>query len=85
MRHRAALGDAHGVFFRTDWEYNTASFMRNVWMIDCKSLNHHLRNPTFVKCSDKRLSIDLAALRQMMWLTPDGELRRESDQISPTW
>ena len=49
--------------------------MRNVWMIDGNSLNDHLRNPTFTKCSDKRLSIDLAALRQMVWLTPDGELR----------
>ena len=85
MRLRAALADAHGVFLRTDWEYHTARFMRNVWMIDCNSLNDHLRNPTFTKCSDKRLSIDLAALRQMVWLTPDGELREKSDQISPTW
>ena len=56
--------------------------MRNVWMIDCNSLNDHLRNPTFTKCSDKRFSIDLAALRQMVWLTPDGELRERigSDQ-----
>ena len=82
MRLRAALADAHGVFLRTDWEYHTARFMRNVWMIDCNSLNDHLRNPTFTKCSDKRLSIDLAVLRQMVWLTPDGDLREKigSDQ-----
>ena len=82
MRLRAALADAHGVFLRADWECHTARFMRNVWMIDCNSLNDHLRNPTFTKCSDKRLSIDLAALRQMVWLTPDGELRQKigSDQ-----
>ena len=73
------------LFLRTDWEYHTARFMRNVWMIDCNSLNDHLRNPTFTKCSDKRLSIDLAALRQMVWLIPDGELREKSDQIRPTW
>ena len=85
MRLRAALADAHGVFLRTDWEYHTARFMRNVWMIDCNSLNDHLRNPTFTKCSDKRLSVDVAAFRQMVWLTPDGELREKSDQISPTW
>ena len=85
MRFRAALADAHGVFLRTDWEYHTAGFMRNVWMIDCNSLNDHLRNPTFTKCSEKRLSIDLAALRQVVWLTPDGEVREKSDQISPTW
>ena len=46
-------------------------------LVDCNSLSDHLRNPTFTKCSDKRLSIDLAALRQMVWLTPDGELRDE--------
>ena len=83
MRLRAALADvAWCVLAYRLWEYNTARFMRNVWMIDCNSLNDHLRNPTFTKCSDKRLSIDLAALRQMVWLTPDGELREKigSDQ-----
>ena len=68
MRLRAALADAHGVFLHTDWEYHAARFMRNVWMIDCNSLNDHFRNPTFTKCSDKRLSIDVAALRQMVEL-----------------
>ena len=57
--------------------------MRNVWMIDCNSLNDHLRNATFTKCSDKRLSIDLAALRQMIWLTPDGELREDIGPDQP--
>ena len=52
MRLRAVLADAHGVFLRTDWEYHTARFMRNVWMIDCNYLNDHLRNPTFTQCSD---------------------------------
>ena len=37
MRLRAALAFAYGVFLRTDWEYHTARFMRNVWMIDCNS------------------------------------------------
>ena len=49
MRLRAALADAHGVFLRADWEYHTARFIRNVWMIDCNFLNDHLRNPTFTK------------------------------------
>ena len=52
-------------------------------MIDCNSLNDHLRNATFTKCSDKRLSIDLAALRQMIWLTPDGELREDIGPDQP--
>ena len=78
MRLRAALADAHGVFLRT-----AARFMRNVWMIDCNSLNDHLRNPTFTKCSNKRLSIDLAASRQMVWLTPDVELREKIGSDHP--
>ena len=44
MRLRAALAGAHGVFVRTDWEYHAARFMCNVWMIDCNSLNDHLRD-----------------------------------------
>ena len=36
---------------------------------------------TFTKCSDKRLSIGLAALRQVLWLTPESELR---DEIGPS-
>ena len=58
-------------------------FMRNVWSVNCNSLSDHFCNPTFTKCSDKRLGIDLASLRLMVWLTtPDGELRDEigSDQ-----
>jgi hypothetical protein len=35
---------------------------------------------TFSKCSDKRLSIDLAALRQMLWMTP-GQSHR--DELTP--
>ena len=83
MRLRVALAVAHGVFLRTDWEHHTARFMRNVRMIDCNSLNDYLRNPTFMKCSDKRLSIDSAALRQMVCLTPDLEVREKigSDQL----
>ena len=61
MRLRASLADAHGVSLRTDWECRAARFMRNVWLVDCNSLSDHLRIPTFTKCSDKRLSIDLAA------------------------
>ncbi len=49
--------------------------MWNVWMVDCHSSPDHLTNPTFSKPSDKRLSIDLAALRQMLWMTPDQTLR----------
>ena len=44
MQLRAALADAHGVFLLADWEYHSARYMHNVWMIDCNSLNDHLRS-----------------------------------------
>ena len=81
MRLRVVLADAQDVSLRTDWECHAVRFMRNVWMVDCNSLSVHLRDVTFTKCSDKRLSIDLSALRQMVWLTPDGELREEIGSV----
>ena len=51
LRLRAAFADAHGVFL-PDWEHHTARLMRNAQMIDCNSLNDHLRIPTFAKCSE---------------------------------
>ena len=85
MRLRASLADARGVFLRTDWEYHTSRFMRNVWMIDCIllmtiSVIQRLRN------GSTRDSVSV-------WLRCDkwsGSLlmesyEKESDQISPTW
>ena len=85
LRLRDALADAHGVALRTDWECHAAHFMPGVWMADCNSVSDHLRNSAFTKCSDMRLGIDLAALRQMVWLTPDGELRDEIGSDRPAW
>ncbi len=75
---RAAIADARERLTLTSrWEQTAAELMLNVWMVDCQSLSDHLTNPTFSKCSDKRLSIDLAALRQTLWMTPDQTLRGE--------
>ena len=53
---------------------------------DCKSLEEHLRNDVLAKTQDKRLAIDLAALRQLIWQDENGneveELRGDlPDQI----
>ncbi len=45
-----------------------------------------MQNPVFKQAADKRLSIDLASLRQHLWLDKDGNQRdeltsRDHDQI----
>ena len=57
--------------------------MRHVWMTDCRSLEEHLKNPTFSKCADKRLSIEIAALRQLLWMMPDGTIVYELEDACP--
>lgn len=41
--------------------------MVTVWCTDCRSLSDHLQNPAMAEVSDKRLAIDLSALRQDVW------------------
>ena len=41
--------------------------MRQLWLTDCKSLEETLQNPKCAKHSDKRLSIEIASLRQDLW------------------
>ncbi|CAE7702117.1 TY4B-J, partial [Symbiodinium sp. CCMP2456] len=38
-----------------------------VMMTDCKSLEQHLRQPGLSTVADKRLAIDLSAMRQLIW------------------
>ena len=52
--------------------------MRHLWLTDCKSLREHLWLAKWQKTSDKRLSVDLAPLRQPIW-EKDGE---ESEEIT---
>jgi Reverse transcriptase (RNA-dependent DNA polymerase) len=88
IRIRAALADAHGKLNITKWEQSGAEFMQNVWLVDANSLAEHLQNDTFKRCADKRLSVEIAALRQMLWLAPDGSLRERlsaQDQDVVRW
>eukprot|EP00439_Symbiodinium_sp_Y106_P006332 s6815_g1.t1 len=41
--------------------------MRQVWFTDCRSLSDTLRSPKMTKHEDKRLSIEIAALRESLW------------------
>ena len=47
--------------------------MKHVWLSDCNSLVSHLHNACDARLENTRLSIDISALRQRLWLDPDGE------------
>ena len=44
--------------------------MKQVWLTDCMSVYQSLTRPTLAKMSDKRLSIEIASLRQSLWRRP---------------
>eukprot|EP00435_Cladocopium_sp_Y103_P002141 s7675_g1.t1 len=54
--------------------------MKHVWEPDCMSLVEHLNAEVPKKVSDKRLGIELAALRQSLWT---GNSQRSSHEYSP--
>eukprot|EP00439_Symbiodinium_sp_Y106_P017032 s7326_g2.t1 len=64
---RAAVADLFGALDLKRWEASAAKFMRQIWFTDCKSLEETLKNPKCSKHSDKRLSIEIAFLRQDLW------------------
>ena len=47
------------------------------FMADCKSLEDHLLSDSLTKTDDKRLSVDIAALRQLFWQNADEEDQEE--------
>jgi hypothetical protein len=64
---RAAFADCHGLLDRRNWEASAASFCTQVWFTDCKSCFDTLQKPVPTKGTDKRIGIELAALRQCLW------------------
>ena len=67
LRLRAAVVDMRGTLNMSDWENSASQQMGHVWMTDCDSLFEHLVSPKLNTVADKRLSIDLMALRQLVW------------------
>ena len=66
-RLRAIIADAHGRLDMRQWEQSSAKFMLQLWLTDCMSLEEHLTKETLSKIDDKRLAIELSALRQLIW------------------
>ena len=47
--------------------------MPHLWLSDCESLVRHLENAKDEKLESTRLSIDVQALRQLLWVDEHGD------------
>ena len=86
-RIRAAVVDMKGELDFRNWEETAARAMGHVWLTDCDSLYEHLMSPRLNSIDNKRLAIDLMALRQQIW-ERDGERTLEIDHSCgdyPRW
>ena len=62
---RAAIARMRGLFDgHGDWDSNCSKVRRHMWYTDCQSLYDYLVNPVAAGTEDKRLEIDLDALRE---------------------
>ena len=86
-RIRAGIVDMHGNLDLKNWEDSSAAHMGHCWMTDCDSLFEHLTSPKMNSVENKRLGIDLMALRQLVW-ERSGERTQYIDHDSgdyPRW
>jgi hypothetical protein len=72
---RAAVADMHGQLDYKHWETSASKFMVHVWFTDCNSTAETLKKPVPKKGVDKRIGMELAALRQCLW-------RRKGDGLA---
>ena len=87
IRLRAAIVDMKGKLDMRNWEESASSEMGHCWMTDCDSLYEHLIAPRRNSIENKRLQIDLMALRQQIW-ERGGERTLEVDHSCgdyPRW
>ena len=78
---RAAIVDMKGKLSIKNWEEDASSQMGHVWMTDSDSFYDHLISPKFNTIADKRLAIDLMALRQLVW-ERNGGITQFVDHLS---
>ena len=86
-RIRAAIVDMKGDLDFRRWEESASSQMGHVWLTDCDSLFEHLTSSRLNSIENKRLAIDLMALRQQIW-ERDSERTLEIDHSRgdyPRW
>ena len=66
-RIRAGIVDMRGKLNLKNWEDSSAEHMGHCWMTDCDSLFENLVSSKMNSVENKRLGIDLMALRQLVW------------------
>ena len=68
LRTRATIVDTRGQLNIRQWEETASAAMGHVWFTDCESFFSHLISPnTKQQVENKRLAIDLSALKQLIW------------------
>ena len=73
-RIRALIAETNGAFDDLrNWENPARRAVPQLLLSDCRSLVEHLNSEIPAKISDKRLGIEMAAIRQQLWT---DELRR---------
>ena len=69
----------HGLYYdhdprnRDEWQVASQDSISTLWLTDCRSLHDYVVHQGMSQVSDKRLALDLSALRQMTW-RQSGEL-----------
>ena len=67
LRTRAAIVDMRGQLNIRQWEETASAAMGHVRFTDCESLFAHLVSSQTKQVDNKRLAIDLSALKQPIW------------------
>ena len=67
LRTRATIVDMRGQLNIRQWEETASAAMGHVCFADCESLFAHLISPKTKQVDNKRLAIDLSALKQLIW------------------
>ena len=67
LRTRTTIVDMRGQLNIRQWEETASAAMGHVWFADCESLFAHLISPDTKQVDNKRLAIDLSALKQLIW------------------
>ena len=89
-RIRAMIADIFNKLDPKDWEATAAAAFKQIWFTDCYNLKSTLVNPKFTKHADKRLSLEVASMRQSLWRKPgspkgdphmDDEMPKEPTDI----
>ena len=87
LQTRAAIVDMRGQLSVRQWEETASAAVGDVWFADCESLFAHLISPNAKQVDNKRLAIDMSALKQLIWDNRDDcdEEADGSKDDHPRW